>query len=262
MKLVIVGLGSIGKRHKKNLELLGHEVVPSFEKADGVLICNPTSKHLETALQLIKFDLPIFIEKPLSHNLDGVDKLKGKILVGYCLRFDESLKKFKKTIPQKGIKSIKIVCQSWLPDWHPRTDYRQSYSAKKELGGGVLLDLSHEIDYALWFFGPVKKVSAKLQMAPELNIETEAMADLNLEFLSGVKAEIHLSYASRQPARFCEIKTSDQVLRWDFQPNNEMYLEEMKHFINVVNKKETPLVTVADGINVLKVIETARINKL
>ncbi|MBU1323265.1 Gfo/Idh/MocA family oxidoreductase [Patescibacteria group bacterium] len=262
MKLVIVGLGSIGKRHKQNLELLGHEVISSFGKADGFLICNPTSKHLETALQLIKFDLPIFIEKPLSHNLDNIDQLKGNILVGYCLRFDESLKKFKKTVPAKGIKSIKIVCQSWLPDWHPQTDYSQSYSAKKELGGGVLLDLSHEIDYALWFFGPVKKVSAKLQMAPELNIETEAMADLNLEFFSGVKAEIHLSYASRQPARFCEIKTSDQVLRWDFQPNNEMYLEEMRHFINVVNNKEIPLVTVADGRRVLDVIETAKINQV
>ncbi|MBU1499244.1 Gfo/Idh/MocA family oxidoreductase, partial [Patescibacteria group bacterium] len=247
-----------GKRHKQNLELLGHEVISSFGKADGFLICNPTSKHLETALQLIKFDLPIFIEKPLSHNLDGVDKLKGKILVGYCLRFDESLRKFKKSIPEKGVESVKIVCQTWLPDWHPQTDYSQSYSAKKELGGGVLLDLSHEIDYTLWFFGPVKKVSAKLQMAPELIIETEAIADLELEFVSGIKAEIHLSYASHQPARFCEIKTSDQTLRWDFQPNNEMYVEEIKHFVRIIEGKEQSLVTIADGTKVLEVIEAAK----
>lgn len=259
MKLVIVGLGSIGKKHKSNLETLGHQVIPSYEEADGVLVCNPTALHLETALKATRLGLPVFIEKPLSHNLDGVDKLKGKILVGYCLRFDEGLKKFKKTIPQKGIKSVKIVCCSFLPDWHPQTDYRQSYSAKKELGGGVLLDLSHEIDYALWFFGPVKKVSAGLQMAPELEIETEAIADLNLEFISGVKAEIHLSYASRQPERFCEIKTKDgKILRWDFQPNNEMYVEEMKHFLKVCQGKEQPLITVADGHRVLEVIEAAK----
>ncbi len=258
MKLVIIGLGSIGKRHKSNLEALGHQIIPSYEEADGVLVCNPTSLHLATALKFTSLGLPVFIEKPLSHNLDNVNQLAGKILIGYCLRFDHSLREFKKQADQAKIQSVKIVCQSWLPDWHPQIDYRQSYSAKKELGGGVLLDLSHEIDYALWFFGEVKSVSARLQMALELEIETEAIADLELEFVSGIKADIHLSYASRQPARFCEIKTSDQTLRWDFQPNNEMYLEEMKHFIKVVKGREKPLVTVADGIKVLEVIEAAK----
>lgn len=263
MKLAIVGLGSIGKRHKTNLESLGHQIVNSYEIAKGILICNPTALHLKTALEVQKYNLPIFIEKPLSHNLDNVNQLTGKILLGYCLRFDQSLRVFKAKINQEKIESVKIVCQSWLPDWHPQTDYRQSYSAKKELGGGVLLDLSHEIDYALWFFGPVKKVSAKLQMAPELEIETEAIADLNLEFISGVKAEIHLSYASHQPARFCIVKTKDgKILRWDHQPNNEMYLEEMRHFVRIIEGKEQPLVTIANGINVLKVIETGKINQL
>jgi len=262
VKLVIVGLGSIGKRHKSNLEALGHKIVPSPEKAEGVLVCNPTSFHLETALKFTRLDLPVFIEKPLSHNLDDLDQLKGNILVGYCLRFDRSLREFKEKISQEKIQSVKIVCQSWLPDWHPQTDYRQSYSAKKELGGGVLLDLSHEIDYALWFFGPVKKVSAKLQMAPELNIETEAMADLNLEFVSGVKAEIHLAYASHKTERYCEAITDSSTLRWDFQPNNEMYLEEMRHFVRIIEGKEQPLVTIADGRRVLEVIEAAKINQV
>lgn len=262
MKLIIVGLGSIGKKHKANLESLGHEVVDSYEKADGALICNPTSLHLKTALEALKYKIPVLIEKPISHNLKGLDQLKGKILIGYCLRFDQSLNEFKQKVGKEEVKSVKIVCQSWLPDWHPDKDYRQSYSAKKALGGGVLLDLSHEIDYALWFFGPVKKVSAKLQMDPELQIETEAIADLNLEFESGVKAEIHLSYASHLQARFCEVKTKNQVFRWDFQPNNEMYLNEIKHFIKIVQGKESPLVTVNDGINVLKIIKTAKINQV
>jgi len=262
VKFYLFGHGSIGSRHLKNLTELGHQETTSQAEADGFLICNPTAYHLETALKITRYNKPIFIEKPISHNLNGLDKLTGKILVGYCLRFDQSLKFFKQKIAGKKIIKVTIVCRSWLPDWHPDKDYRQSYSAKKDLGGGVLLDLSHEIDYALWFFGPVKKVTAKLQMAPELQIETESIADLNLDFVSGVNAEVHLSYASRQPTRFCEIKTSDQLLRWDFQPNNEMYLEEMKHFVRIIEGKEQPLVTIADGIKVLKIIETAKINQL
>jgi hypothetical protein len=244
---------------------LGHEVVAEPEIADGILICNPTSVHLETALKVLPLKKPIFIEKPLSHNLDGLNQLKGTIFVGYCLRFDQSLKDFKQKVDKVNrskIKSVKIVCQSWLPDWRPGKDYRQTYSAKKSLGGGVLLDLSHEIDYALWFFGPVKKVSARLEQAPELEIETEAIADLNLKFVSGVTADFHLSYASHTSERYCEILTDSGTLRWDYQPNNEMYLEEIKHFIRVCEGKEKPLVTVNDGINVLKVIEAAKINHL
>lgn len=262
MKLAIVGLGSIGKRHKANLESLGHEVINDYAEAEGILICNPTAVHVKTALELQKYHIPIFIEKPISHNLDNLDKLTGKILVGYCLRFDRSLQEFKTKISREKIKSVKIVCQSWLPDWRPDKDYRQSYSAKKELGGGVLLDLSHEIDYALWFFGPVKLVKARLQMAPELNIETEAKANLELEFVSGVKAEIYLSYADREYKRNCEVRTTDKTLRWDFKPNNEMYLEEIKHYIKVCEGKEEPLVTIADGKKVLEVVEAAKINQL
>ena len=101
MKLVIVGLGSIGKRHKTNLESLGHEVINDYAEADGILICNPTALHVKTALEVQKYHLPIFIEKPISHNLDNLDKLAGNILVGYCLRFDWSLQEFKTKISQE-----------------------------------------------------------------------------------------------------------------------------------------------------------------
>lgn len=270
MKLVICGLGSIGKRHKVNLESLGHEVITDYKQAQGILICNPTALHVKTALEAQKYHLPIFIEKPLSHNLDNLDKLAGNILIGYCLRFDRTLREFKAKISQEKIQAVKIVCQSWLPDWRPASpsqgrpdkDYRQSYCAKKELGGGVLLDLSHEIDYALWFFGPVKTVKAKLQMVPELEIETEAKANLELEFVSGVKAEIYLSYADHEYKRFCEVQTDKENLLWSFKPNNEMYIEEIKHFIKVCEGKEEPLITVTDGKKVLEVVETAKINQL
>ena len=256
MKFFIFGHGSIGSRHLKNLIALGHQEVFDLNQADCALICNPTALHLATAKKAP--GLPLFIEKPLSHNLVDTEKLTGKILVGYCLRFDQSLKQFKQKLAGKKIKSVKIVCQSWLPAWHPEKDYRQSYSAKKALGGGVLLDLSHEIDYALWFFGPVKNIKAKLQMAPELEIETEAIADLKLEFVSGVNAEIHLSYAGKKYERYCEVKTDSQTWRWNFKPNNEMYVAEMKHFISVASGKETPQITVSDGRRVLEVIAAAK----
>lgn len=259
MKFFIFGHGSIGNRHLQNLTALGHEETKQQGGADGFLICNPTSLHVPTALSLLKYHKPIFIEKPLSHNLDNVDQLTGKILVGYCLRFDRSLREFEQKIGRLKIQSAKIVCKSWLPAWHPEKDFRQTYSAKKDLGGGVLLDLSHEIDYALWFFGPVKKVTAKLQHSPELQIETEAIADLNLEFTAGIKAAIHLSYASKQSERYCELMTADgKTFRWDYTPNNQMYIAEMKHFIDICCGKTNPLITVADGRRVLEVIEAAK----
>lgn len=256
MKFFIFGHGAIGNRHQRNLVSLGHREVTDVRLADCALICNPTSLHVPTALTVPQ--LPLFIEKPLSHNLDNLDQLTGKILVGYCLRFDSSLQAFKQKINNQKIKSAKIVCKSWLPDWRPEKDYRHSYSAKKSLGGGVLLDLSHEIDYPLWWFGPVKKVTAKLMLAPELEIETEAIADLKLKFVSGVTAEIHLSFASHKNERYCEVLTKDQTLRWDYQPNNEMYLAEMKHFIDICRSHADPLITVADGRRVLEVIEAAK----
>jgi predicted dehydrogenase len=261
VKFFIFGHGSIGKRHQKNLLSLGHEEVTDIHRTDCALICNPTAMHLTTALTVPK--LPLFIEKPLSHNLTDAGKIKNKTLLGYCLRFNSSLRRFKQQVNTAKVKSAKIVCKSWLPDWRPGQDYRQSYSAKKALGGGVLLDLSHEIDYALWFFGPVKKVAAKLQNAPELAIETEAIAYLNLEFVSGVNAEIELSYASKKFERYCEIVTqSGKTMRWDYQPNNEMYVSEMKHFAAVVAGQAEPLVTLADGIEVLKIVKTARISQI
>ena len=270
MKFIIVGLGSIGQRHQKILTDLGHEVIPCHQNDDlksliatnhpnGILICNPTSLHLKTAKMAV--GLPLLIEKPLSDNLDGITPLQGKILVAYCLRFQPGLIQIKQQLKAGVIGKVKtaeIFCSTYLPDWHPGTDYRQSYSAKKNLGGGVLLDLSHEIDYAVWFFGRVKTVSAKLKLAPELNIETEAVADLEIEFVSGVKTQIHLDYITKPPRRGCLIKGKTGNLSWQYPGPGNMYVDEIKHFIDVVQGKTKPLVPLADAKHVLEIIAAAK----
>jgi hypothetical protein len=276
MKFIIIGLGSIGQRHQGILTSLGHEVIPchrgddlkaliSATHPDGVLICNPTSLHLKTAKAVLEFDLPLLIEKPLSHNLDGTADLKGKILVAYCLRFQPGLRQIKQQLTDRAIGKVltaKIFCSTYLPEWHPGTDYTQSYSAKKSLGGGVLLDLSHEIDYAVWFFGRAKIVSAKLQIVPELKIETEAVADLEIEFVSGVTAQIHLDYVTKPPRRGCLIKGEAGNLSWQYPGPGNMYIDEIKHFIDIVKNQAQPLVPLADARHILEIIEAAKKSSL
>lgn len=272
MKFIIVGLGLIGQRHQKILTDLGHKIILCHrdqnliqlikeEKPNGVLICNPTSLHLKTAKMAA--GLPLLIEKPLSHNLDGIEELKGQILVAYCLRWQPGMQQIKQKIENKAVGKIlsaEIWCSTYLPNWHPGTDYHQSYSAKKALGGGVLLDLSHEIDYAVWFFGKVKMVSAKLQQAPELKIETEAIADLEIEFVSGVKAQIHLDYVTNPPKRGCLIQGETGNLSWNYPGRESMYEDEIKHFMEVCQGKTEPLISLTDAVHVLKIIEAAKIS--
>ncbi|MFC1626952.1 Gfo/Idh/MocA family protein [Patescibacteria group bacterium] len=286
MRFIIIGLGSIGKRHKKNLLSLGHEVIPchrddnlekllSKNKSDGALICNPTSLHIKTAITTAKAGVNIFLEKPISHNLKGVDELlklvKKKnlvLMVGYNLRFEPNLAKIKDQLDQQFIgkvKSAKIFVGSYLPDWHLDEDYRQSYSAKKSLGGGVLLDLSHEIDYAIWLFGRAKTIKAKVEVVPKLEIETEGLAELKVKFKSGVTADIHLDYVSRKYKRNLKITGEKGYLQWDYAAikdsgwdKDEMYIKEVENFIQAVKGKEKPLVTGEEAKHVLEIVEAAK----
>ncbi len=284
MRFVVVGLGSIGKRHKKNLLSLGHEVVPchrdddlgkllSKNKPDGVFICNPTSLHLATAMIAADAGVNIFLEKPISHNLKGVGKLlelvkkkKLILIIGYNLRWQSGLNEIKQQLNKQSIgkvKSAKIMAGSYLPDWHPDEDHRQSYSAKKDLGGGVLLDLSHEIDYAIWFFGKAKTVKATVKIVPELEIETESLAELEVEFKSGVRAEIHLDYLQKKYKRNCRISGEKGELNWDYQAYQEeglddTYIAEVKNFVRSIAGKEKPRVSGEEAKHVLEIVEAAK----
>lgn len=319
MRLVIAGCGSIGGRHARNLRALGdhelllHDVderrwqplarawrVLGFTdlaealatSPEAVIVANPTSCHVSTALAAARAGCHLFIEKPLSHSLEGVDELIGLVqggglttLVACNLRFDPGLAAVKTALGKGAIGRLLAMCiqfGSYLPDWRPHEDYRTGYSARKDLGGGVLLDAIHEIDYARWLAGEVTEVSGLMARVGDLAIETEDLALVWLRFASGAVAEIHLDYLNRCYSRSCELLGTQGTLRWDFVsglaelyrgdrrewqtvgrrpegcPPDEMYVAEMSHFLRCLEGRESSAQDVAAGGEALAIALAAK----
>ena len=320
MRALIVGLGSIGRRHLANLRRLAPDAsivvwhqysrpsdrssaptqadseVFSLEHAldtrpEMAVIAGPAPTHVETALALADNGVHLLVEKPISHSLDGVDDLIERcrarqlaLLVGYNLRFSASLQEMKRILEAGRIGrvlSIRAEVGGYLPDWRPNSDYRRDVSARSELGGGVLLELSHEIDYVRWLAGDVTGVSARVGRLSDLEIDVEDVAEVILEFASGAIGCIHLDMVQRSPTRTCRVIGSDGTLTWDgitglaahysaatstwtalcpeqAEDRNESYLAELRHFLDCVDRKAVPLVNGTDGRRVLGIALAAR----
>jgi predicted dehydrogenase len=315
-RIAIIGLGSIGRRHlrlikeirpsvkvilvrsgkgqKWSEEELADVIVYTLSEAisigiDAAIIATPVVSHVSNAIKLIEHEIPILIEKPLSHTVESAEKLykawskkKTLVLLGYSLRHTSAASFFYKKIKDDcigRILSITIKCESYLPKWRPDQDYRNTVSAKKNLGGGALLELSHEIDYANWFFGPFLSVSSILYNSKTLDIDVEDMVDIIFETYDNKSVNIHLDFCSQIPCRFCSVKTDRGELRWNLIENNvswtevdktkniwnfkdgrdEMYMNQLSHFFNCVEAQDDPKVTIQDGINVVKLIESIKI---
>jgi len=317
MKIAVIGCGSIGKRHIRNLLSLNGNDVIAYDKdprklaevkADfgvkvlaslpdvlaikpkAVLVCTPNSLHVPMAYEAAKLGSHLFIEKPLSHNLDGVDQLLEKVkeqklvtMVGCNFKFHPSFIKMK-TILKSGVmgRVLSARCQfgQYLPDWHPWEDYRKGYSARSDLGGGILLD-SHEFDYMQWFLGDVAELFCFAGKVSNLEIDTEDTAEVLLKFQSGTIAEIHLDYTQRAYQRNYEFFGENGTLKWDFQeckvglylasenkwevfeePSNydlnEMYKEEMKHYLDSVENETETITDIFDALKTLKLIMAAK----
>ena len=310
----IIGLGSIGQRHlrlvkelrpelniiavrsgkgKKEEEKLLNAVVHSLEEAidygiEAAIIATPAICHVTQAKQLMEVGVHVLVEKPLSHSMENVNELmninqkSGAVgLVGYCLRYDPAALKFKEMLNDKKIGEIlhvTIDCGSYLPHWRPRQDYRQSVSAKAELGGGVLLELSHELDYIQWFFGNMKSVFANIQNSGTLDIDVEDSVDMIFESEQGYSVSVHLDFNTRNTRRKCTARCSNGNLTWDavenkviWQPadvieevesyqndRNYVYKEQLKHFFSCIEKGEQPSVSIHDGAIILNMIEFAK----
>jgi predicted dehydrogenase len=324
MKFLIAGLGSIGRRHLRNLvslgvnniylyrthqstlaeeELVGFPVETDLgaaleQKPDAVIVSNPTALHLSVAIPAARAGCHLLLEKPVSHTMDEVSILRDavyknscQVLVGYHFRFHPGLQKVVELLQEGAIGRPLTVRAHWgeyLPDWHPWEDYRKGYSAMAELGGGVVLTLSHPLDYLAWMFGKVERVYANIGRLGDLELDVEDTAEIILEFSQGTIASLHLDYNQRPPAHWLEVVGNLGTLRWDqadgvarmwrasnsidwetFPPvsplqktrpfeRNDLYMAEMKYFIDMVGGEATSACTLEQGIKVLELVLAVR----
>ena len=252
-KILVVGYGSIGKRHVENLLSISnleiivctkrndinklkkhtkvyHTINQSLkEKPDIGIIANETSLHIPTAIKLAKEGLDLFLEKPLSNSLKDVEKLhaivkKKKLItqMGCNLRFHPCIKKIKSLIEQQKIgKIISAQLQncSYLPDYHPWEDYRKGYAARKDLGGGIILTQIHEIDYMYWFFQDVENVISMSGKLSDLDIKVEDYVSSLLKFRNKIIGELHMDYFQRPDFRSCKIRGTKGEIYWNSDNN-------------------------------------------
>lgn len=319
-RLLIIGLGSIGKRHLRiarellpdvDIRVLRHQItnkVPEFcngclssineaieFKPQLAVIASPATFHIATAQILAEAGVHLLIEKPLSASLEGVDHLiktcrlqNATLQTGYNLRFLPSLQHFRRLLGDGLIgKVLSVRCEvgQYLPTWRPECDYRQSVSARHELGGGALLELSHELDYLRWIFGEINWVKATLSRQSSLEIDVEDTAHLILGFENATNGHdivgaVNLDFIRHDTTRMCVAIGENGSLRWNglsglvelFESGSqgwrelinlphqrdESYLAEWKNFIQSVAENKAPLVTGEDGLRVLQIIEAVR----
>jgi hypothetical protein len=313
--LAIVGLGSIGRRHlrliseiRPDIKIIvvrsGHGSACDEEKMavkvtdsigdaikEGIqaaIISSPATLHLKQSLELAKNGIHLLIEKPISHTSDRVKELlkivnENRIttMVGYVLRYDLGAMKFKNWLDNKvkgKILHARIECGSYLPDWRPDQDYRKTVSALPELGGGVLLELSHELDYLHWFFGNPVDVQAQIRNSGTLDINVEDQADLLITSKQGYPITVQIDFNRRHIERKCKVLTTEGELIWDavnknvtwkgvnkeqskYEYNNErnsIYRKQLEVFFDCIENDNDPIVTVKDGINVISLIDAVR----
>ena len=316
MRILIVGLGSIGKGHLHNLRNLvpdakivvwhqrshnpevpdGADIVVLTEQdaianhPDAAIICNPAPFHVPTAQRLAEAGIHLLVEKPLSNTLGGIDELIATcednslvMMVAYPLRFNSALELMINALSEGEIGRVvhtQAVVGQYLPNWQPAQDYRQSVSARAELGGGALLELSHELDYVRSIMGDPIAVSARVGQVSDLDIDVEDTADITLEFADGATANVHVDMIRQPPTRTCTVMGTSGTVEWDgitgttriwrsedrkwrtlwsqSEDRNEMYVRELAHFLACVGGHATPRVTGADGKRVLDIVLAAK----
>lgn len=330
MKVLFAGLGGVGQRHLRNLRALrGDDVevlafrqrglsrtltntlgveadvdleakyrVRTFreldaalaEKPSAVFITNPSSLHVPIALAAAKAGCHLFVEKPLSHDLEGLDELiavaeekKLATLVGYQLRFHPLIALLRERLPAIGpVIAVKAEVGEWLPGWHPYEDYREMYAARRDLGGGVVLSQIHELDYLYSLFGVPKRIFALGGHLSSLEVDVEDVASISLAYeLAGrrVPAHLHADYIQRPPARTCVVIGDQGRIALDFHAlsfrqwdkgtlvleksfagfeRNQLFLDEMQHFLDCMSGKAESVVTLRDGRESLRMALAAK----
>lgn len=333
MKLLVVGLGAIGQRHVRNIrallggqvEILAHRVrklshvitdgleieagttieqkygIQTFaeldlalaQMPDAVLVCNPSSLHLQTAWAAAKAGCHLFVEKPLSHTYEGVDALielveaNGVVaVVGYQFRFHPCLQRLRSLLVERAIGhvvAVRVEVGEFLRGWHRYEDYQETYAARRELGGGVLLSQIHEFDYLYWLFGLPRRVFALGGHLSSLDVDVEDVAAVSLEYwLDGkcLPVQVHMDYVQRPPSRTCAVFGDRGKILVDFNAltiqhfddggalventslsdfqRNQLFLDELKHFFACIEGRESPAVSLRDGAQSLRIALAAK----
>lgn len=311
MRLAVLGQGSIGRRHARLLDELGHDVTvfdpagvaedgaarvtiaPSaadaLAGADAALVATPTALHVAHARAALEAGLPTLVEKPLATTAAEASELerlaaeRGLALgVAMNLRFHPGPATVRDLVDAGELGRVlraSVTFGSWLPGWRPGVDYRTTYSAQGELGGGILLDAIHELDYLTWVLGPVARVSASLRQLSDLELAgVEDLATLDLELASGAQATVTLDYLDREYHRGCRIVGSEGTLHWDWAraevtrtgaageratypaPNDidATYQGELADFVAAAQAGDRPATNASDARRTLEVVDAAR----
>ncbi|QEZ88266.1 glucosamine-6-P synthase, isomerase subunit PtmF [Aliarcobacter cibarius] len=261
MKVLVIGFGSIGKRHydilsklfgvqnidlvtKQNIEnkicYKNLEVVDKINQYDYFVIASETNKHFEQLKYLeenIKGKI-IFCEKPLFESKKDLKIINNKIFVGYVLRFHPLLEKLKEMLKDENIILANAKCGQYLPFWRPNTNYKNCYSAKKENGGGVLLDLSHEIDYVQWLCGKINEIKSYQVKISDLEISSDDLSMLIGKTNKNILVNISIDYISKNTHRKLLVETFEHTYELDFISNklikkDKNGLEETYGFSNL-----------------------------
>jgi predicted dehydrogenase len=320
VKILIAGLGAIGQRHARNLRALyggdldllafrrrrlahvvteglqrddsrdaeaelGATVFEDLDQAlgarpDAVFVCTPSSQHLDIAQRAADAGCHLFIEKPLSHTLDGVDRLRETavskalvVLVGCQWRFHPCVRWLRDLLEAGTLGRLvraEIDYAEYLPDWHPYEDYRTSYAARADLGGGVVLTQIHDYDLAWWLFGPPRRVVATGGHHSALEIDVEDTVDAQLA-CGDLTVHVRQSFASGPRRRTitalgehgsvtadllnARITTDSPVVagrEFPDYPRNQMFMDEARNFQACLAGRETPAVPLDEGIAVLR----------
>jgi len=312
--VAVVGLGSIGRRHVRLLrqvrpdlqitvvrsgigpshpeEALVNRIVGSVSQATGAgvqaaVICSPAPFHVPQASELARRGVHVLIEKPLADTTIGLESLQGVVhdagvvaAVAYVLRHDAAARRMKELIDSGLLGQVlhaRIECGSYLPQWREGTEYSLGLSARRSLGGGVLRELSHELDYAQWFFGPMEHVQAVLRTSGALDCDVEDSADLLLASNLGVPIAVHLDFNRCAPTRVCVVQGTEGALSWDAtiglvrwsprtgEPDvsafpgglDGAFLQQSRYFLDCVEGGAAPVVSLEDAATTVRIVEAA-----
>lgn len=314
LRALIVGLGTIGRRHLENLRSeypechitvlrrsktgakeatsgFADAIVDTLEDAlasapEVAIVATPAAHHIKSSLALARHGVHLLVEKPLADTMEGVAELvaacverKLVLMTGYNLRFHEPLLTLRHAVQQGRIGRVLIAraeVGQYLPDWRPAADYRQTASARAELGGGAVLELSHEFDYLRWLVGEVTRVTAFTGRVSSLDLDVEDAAEISLVFANGALGSVSLNMVQRVPGRSCRLVGETGTLEWDAPSGqcrlysvttkawtnlcpahsldwNEMYRTELRHFVDCVRSAAAPQITIWDGQRTLQI---------